>query len=214
MGQYYKAVILAEDKKTPKTFVESWDFENGAKLTEHSYIGNVMLGVVESLIQDNPSSLVWAGDYADIDYGADDNIYCLCHTNGERVTPNSLNKKSHLKKDKLFMRYAKLSDKKNRYIINATKKEFVDKAKCPYFLWNGTHKYTLHPLSLLTAEGNGRGGGDYEGTNMELIGSWSRDMISVSNTKPTDDYVEIIPNFVEDYYAEEVIYPIVELVNA
>jgi hypothetical protein len=214
MGQYYKAVILAEDKKTPKTFVESWDFKNGAKLTEHSYIGNVMLGVVESLIQDNPSSLVWAGDYADIDNGADDNIYCLCETNGECVTPNSLNKKSHLKKDKLFMRYAKLSDNKNRYIINTTKKEFVDKTKCPYYLWNGTHKFALHPLALLTTEGNQRGGGDYYGSNEHLVGSWSRDIISVSDTKPTDDYVEIIPNFVEEYYEEEVIYPMVELVNA
>ena len=77
------------------------------------------------------------------------------------------------------------------------------------------NKYALHPLALLTAEGNGRGGGDYEGTNMELIGSWSRDFISVSPNKPTDDFVEIVPNFVDDWVAtnEKVIYPNVELVN-
>ena len=161
MGQYYNAVILAEDKKTPKTFVKSWDFKNGAKLTEHSYIGNVMLGVVESLIQDNPSSLVWAGDYADIDNGADENIYCLCETNGECVTPNSLNKKSHLKKDKLFMRYAKLSDKNNRYIINTTKKSLwirqsvhtifgMEHINLPYTHWHSLPQRVTNEVAEIT----------------------------------------------------------------
>jgi hypothetical protein len=42
-----------------------------------------------------------------------------------------------------------------------------------------------HPLPLLTAEGNGRGGGDYRGES-PLIGSWARDVISVETEAPTD----------------------------
>ena len=42
----------------------------------------------------------------------------------------------------------------------------------------------LHPLSLLTAEGNGRGGGDYNGPNMDMVGTWARDVISMENEAP------------------------------
>lgn len=40
--------------------------------------------------------------------------------------------------------------------------------------------WTVHPLPLLTAEGNGRGGGDYHEQNpdIELVGTWARDSIS------------------------------------
>jgi hypothetical protein len=46
---------------------------------------------------------------------------------------------------------------------------------------NGLH---IHPLSLLTAEGNGRGGGDYRGAHEDLVGSWARDVISVEREAP------------------------------
>jgi hypothetical protein len=39
----------------------------------------------------------------------------------------------------------------------------------------------MHPLPLLTAEGNGRGGGDIEDAP-PVIGSWARDVISVEET--------------------------------
>ena len=50
------------------------------------------------------------------------------------------------------------------------------------------HEYTMcyHPLALLTATGNGRGGGDYYGKNKESIGVWKFDEISVSDIEPTD----------------------------
>ena len=38
-----------------------------------------------------------------------------------------------------------------------------------------------HPLPLLVAEGNCRGGGDYNGINENIVGSWARDVISVEN---------------------------------
>ena len=55
---------------------------------------------------------------------------------------------------------------------------------------------TIHPLPLLTAEGNGRGGGDYYGSDMELVGTWARDVISVERQVP-EGYSELVCNFTE-----------------
>ena len=73
-----------------------------------------------------------------------------------------------------------------------TKKEYVDKDIAP----EDKEGWKVHPLPLLTCEGNGRGGGDYRLRN-EFIGYWSRDRISVEEKAPKD-YEELIPNFEMD----------------
>jgi hypothetical protein len=50
---------------------------------------------------------------------------------------------------------------------------------------------------LLTAEGNGRGGGDFEGIGEKFVGTWARDIISVEKELPKG-YKQIRPNFIED----------------
>jgi hypothetical protein len=66
------------------------------------------------------------------------------------------------------------------YLVNHTKKVYVKK------------NAGLHPLSLLTAEGNGRGGGDYDGPNMEMVGTWARDVISMENEAPDYTLIECV----------------------
>jgi hypothetical protein len=73
------------------------------------------------------------------------------------------------------------------YIVNHTKKQFVDKRKN---IDTRDGALGLHPLPLLTCEGNGRGGGDYNGES-PLIGLWARDVISIEKNKPLD-CVEIV----------------------
>jgi len=52
--------------------------------------------------------------------------------------------------------------------------------------------YKIHPLPLLTCEGNGQGGGDFYGEdNKKLIGKWARNRISIESTKPKG-YAELI----------------------
>ncbi len=68
---------------------------------------------------------------------------------------------------------------------------YVDKEKCQC-----SEDYNIHPLPLLVSEGNGRGGGDYNGNNQDLCGSWSRDVISMEESHPLD-YIELIPEFKE-----------------
>ena len=77
-----------------------------------------------------------------------------------------------------------------RFVVNHTKKQFVDKTKLA-----SCGGYTIHPLPLLTCEGNGRGGGDYRGDS-SLVGSWARDVISVEVDAP-EGFEEIIFDLVE-----------------
>lgn len=171
MGQYYNGVILTQDKKDVKQFVSTNGFK---KLTEHSYISNDFVRKFESLIYRKPENVVWAGDYGDKDEN-NLNFYDKC--------VDSLRVKN-LKKIPLVS---------TRFIINHDKKQFVDKTKVPNF-----DGWKMHPLPILTASGNGRGGGDYYSKNgAEFVGVWCGDLIEVNSFVPTD-YIEINPDFIEN----------------
>lgn len=141
MGQYYHAVILKENKVTVKRFLESWDYSNGAKLMEHSYIGNNFVEAFESQLLSTPQRVVWAGDYADECKNRKSNIWDRCKPN---LKGNVLGQVNH---------------DNYKYIVNHSKKQYVNKALVPMI--EGWEDGFIHPLPLLTCEGNNRGGGDY-----------------------------------------------------
>lgn len=181
MGQYYSASILAKNKKTVEKFVSPYNYGNGAKLTEHSWIGNNFVLAFESLIYKNPQHVVWAGDYADNCKSRKTNLYKRCIDKKE-VKPTA-----HLKADEV------------RFIVNHTKKQFVDTFNVLKITasWVGDRDYRIHPLPLLTCEGNGRGGGDFKGDdNHKIVGSWARNLISVEPDIPKD-YVELVFDLIE-----------------
>ena len=66
MGQYYKPILLKEDKKTPIGFAYSHDFGSGLKLMEHSWMKNSFVGFIETLLASgkpfHKTPLVWGGD--------------------------------------------------------------------------------------------------------------------------------------------------------
>jgi hypothetical protein len=94
-------------------------------------------------------------------------------------------------KDKYEHKFQQL-ESKFKYLVNHTKKEFVDKSKVP-----NVDGWRAHPLPLLTCEGNEEGNGDYYSEDgKEFIGVWSRDLISVESIKPKG-YTEIKPDFKE-----------------
>lgn len=63
-------------------------------------------------------------------------------------------------------------------LINWDKRLYVDKR----LIEADSDGFRFHPLPLLTAEGNGRGGGDFDGLDPNhLVGSWARDHLSVSD---------------------------------
>lgn len=174
MGQYYLAIILGEKNLSKqeiiRIFMDPHNYQNGAKLTEHSYINNGFVNTFEYQLTPEgmfyKSRVVWAGDYADVEKDQDKNLYHLTQTYENKGYLGSV-------KD----------TKEYKYIINHTKKEYVNKENS-----------RMHPLPLLTAEGNGRGGGDYRGKNEEFIGKWARDVISVEKEKP-EEYTELVYEF-------------------
>jgi hypothetical protein len=204
MGQYYKPVFLKEEKPKSKEDIKGWFYSHhhrtthtrpdgtkftsgqGMKLMEHSYIGNRFVGNVERHLTKNPERLVWAGDYADGENGV-----TVKHEDGDVLEDANI---FFISEDAPEMKpnVSKLG-KKWRYLVNHTKKEFVDKNKTPKF----DGDWQIHPLPLLTCEGNNRGGGDFieEGYD-NYVGRWSRDVISVEEKKP-ENFSEITPNFIE-----------------
>ena len=167
MGQYYLAVFLAEDGKYIRAFASPHNYNNGAKLIEHSYVGNTFMDAIEFMLSPSgmfyKSRLVWAGDYADPEESGD-NIYTMAHQAEHKMIDT--NKKTGC-----------------RFILNHTKKLFINKDRLE----------DIHPLSLLMCEGNGRGGGDYHGSDEDKCGSWARDVISVESSD--NGYTEFISGF-------------------
>ena len=178
MGQYYKAALLAENKTTILKSFLSWTYDNGSKLMEHSYIGNNFVGAVESALLNKPQRIVWAGDYADNCKRKKTNIYDRCTENTDvstkEVSPQSV---------------------KAPYVVNHSKKEFVDKRKS--LKDKNNFNLRIHPLPLMTCEGCGRDGGDFHGEDKNnIVGSWARDLISIESRKPKG-FKELIFDLVE-----------------
>lgn len=155
---------------------------------EHSYIGNSFVEAVEFLLIDDGEGnrgrwsgnrIVWAGDYANAEPLSGNNLYSLAE-----------------EKDKLKMLIEAVPENYH-YLVNWDKKQFVDKTKCNPIngVWN-IKGLKIHPLPLLTADGNGRGGGDYNGEGIDYVGTWARDRISLMKEIP-EDFTEIRPNFDE-----------------
>jgi hypothetical protein len=221
MGQYYRPLFLTENNK-PKAFVDTHDFGSGLKLMEHSWLKNPMVRFVERQLMVEPQKVVWAGDYADnedpkkitseeIKALADEeseyynseklrkdgvNLYFLADCVGKLIHDERVDDKyNHDFKGKTI---APLTAK---YLVNHDKKEFVNKTKVP----KDGDGWAIHPLPLLTCEGNGRGGGDFyinterKQGNVSLIGTWARDRIGVVSRKSDipKDYKEITFDLVE-----------------
>ena len=181
MAQYYRAVILGEAPRGAKgrEIIRLWscphDYGYGAKLMEHSYFHiHFVLNLEYQLSPDGifyKSRVVWAGDYAlkepPKEDGTSDNLYHLCENNSTHMPLPHRNTSAY------------------PYLVNHTKMQYVDKTK--------EH---IHPLPLLTAEGNGSGGGDYGGHNEDLCGAWARHVISIEKEPPVD-YKELLCGFEE-----------------
>ena len=171
MGQYYKPIILAPKQDNQAEQILAWlyshDYDCGLKLMEHSWLGNRYVQTFEKMISPeglhHKSRVVWAGDYADHEENEEGNLYDFCG-DINKIQPKETKK-----------------DIDYPYIVNHSKKLYVDKQTIP----DTEEEWGIHPLPLLTCEGNGRGGGDFRGEN-ELIGSWARDIISVEKDIPAD----------------------------
>jgi hypothetical protein len=200
MGQYYKLVILNSrkksypNKKKVAAYLTSWDYDNGAKLMEFSWIGNNFVGTLESLINKENGKyayypIIVAGDYADEEpyslNGEKLNLYDIATDYGTKIGPQDAPEPKHY-----------------RYIINEDKKVFIDcervKISDTYTNDKGeVYEYRVHPLPILCCDGCGRGNGDYRGNHRE-IGAWKRNVVVVSDHRPDEnEYREVFYNFID-----------------
>ncbi len=191
MGQYYKptffdknADVTANDWDPIKWQLLSYDFGNGAKLMEHSWVHNGFVQAVEYLLSKDKEGtrFVWAGDYAQKYSGFTENLFTIGAEGKCRKGLAELFKDGVLENDKDFLGYDcyQIKNPKDyKFVINHTKKQFV---RIPEY---NKDEHTIHPLPLLTAESNGLGGGDYwSEVGKEHVGSWKYDKISVGDEVP------------------------------
>ena len=84
-----------------------------------------------------------------------------------------------------------------KFLLNHDTKQFVDLDEYKVNSIDN-HGWTIHPLPLLTAVGNGRGGGDFhEGnTGFEFVSLWAWQLISIED-KPPDDFSKTDIRFIE-----------------
>lgn len=212
MGQYYKALYKPVEidtgfrtlpngepwviKNTHWTGFDTYHITIGPKLMEHSYIGNLFVSTLKFAIFNCPSQVIWAGDYADKEPDSEQNMYDLIETQsliGPDFDYETQKEVQQVLRDKLQSEIERML-----YLVNETKGLYVDYSKVK----EDDYHFRIDPLPLLTAEGNGRGSGDYEGRNMNLVGSWARDIIYVTDTLP-EGLIELIPDFEEGDFEDE-----------
>lgn len=205
MGQYYIPTIMGKRYGVRATFY-SHDYDNGLKLMEHSWIGNNFVGAVLTEIQDHPMRVAWIGDYSDSPYPEDgENI-------GREPYQRKLTKAQFMKiygqawgnVNKKRPEFLVLDDDIQWYLVNHDRKSYIDLNK---YIKHNQYKpswdysectWCVHPLPLLTACGNGRGGGDYRDDNdYDKIGTWAFDLIELTNALP-EGYAEEMYSFKEE----------------
>lgn len=225
MGQYYRPSILKTNYKLAKNPVEvalyAWDFHNGQKLMEHSWAGNNLVGAFIHLIGENSpyygKPCVWAGDYADdftsrmvkengyTIYDFAKSVIDMLPEVSERNNPRQMNNRFQelFGKDIFYPSSYKnwagedvpSLDCSNsldtyKYVINLRTKEYIEIPEPNFEDW------IVHPLPLLLAESNGRGGGDYHDNKNVLVGKWAYHPIGATNEIP-EGYKLLVTNFVD-----------------
>jgi len=187
VGQYYQSVIGSERGWNKKVYYPL-DFDDGLKLTEHSFVDTDFMVKIHSLIYKNPKRVLWVGDYAN---EKGDEFYFRSNRVKEKqpsiptykfVWGRSCSRRSNDTTPGTPIDY------EHSYLVNHTLKGYIDMHKyynaSKYNVWG-----IIDPLPILTAVGNGRGGGDYSGTNENRVGSWKWHLISIEDSPP-DGYSE------------------------
>jgi len=187
----------------------SHEFDSGMKLMEHSWIGNDFVNAVYSLIYKNKKRVAWIGDYSGDDYVETSDAYAKALPEKEfmeiyskvwaekdkyripkkHFSPHDLNILTQETKRMYLLNHAKkLYLDMNRYIFDATVKDGTGKGWC------------VNPLPLLTACGDGRGGGDFRNSSKNKgdkdVGIWAFDLLEYTDYVP-DGYPEAQFCFIE-----------------
>lgn len=183
MGQYYHLMMCDEDGGNPIVVSPAAIDFNGLKLMEHSYYLNRVVEVacaqlLKSWRHQMPRRIWWVGDYAE-----------------ENDIPTELRKYKPIelawgKDAKTTVLNEEFDFEDKLYLLNLDTHEYIDLLRVRELNkvegWSGS----IHPLPLLTAVGNGGGGGDYHsGSNMNMVGLWAGNLLQILPEVPKDDFL-------------------------
>ena len=170
MGQYYKPVVIQGNEVMifDRSILPEKEYVM-AKLMEHSWWSNPTVNAIAKMIYNRAGHVFWCGDYAD------DSI--------AQMAWNDENERGLENPEDFTL--------DNKYLINWDKKVYLDCNKYKE-LCKDEDDWIIHPLPLLTALGNGLGGGDYIGINQDTVGNWAGNQLEIVDKKPLLEEFEII----------------------
>lgn len=180
MGQYFRPILGDKYGLNCKVFDRSVDGEYTlAKLLEHSWWCNPFVNAFSEFLYNETSRTCWVGDYADepddFDFQNCSAFYVPCYKEvwGETISTNTVSSSDFTLDGKFLLNH----DTKQFIDLDEYKSASVDK-----------HGWVIHPLPLLTAVGNDRGGGDFhEGnTGFDNVGIWAWQLLSFVDKTPKD----------------------------
>ena len=206
MGQFYNILIgdaMGNNKELYNPSVKCADGKivyDGDKLMEHSYVDTAFTMGLASMLINHPKRIVWVGDYADeVAWG--DELFLVnpkVWADKPNVDIPTYHEAWPCDNSERSVNEAFCFSWEGLKLINHDKKVYVDMET---YIRNNTVKVgkwlvSVSPLSLLTAVGNGRGSGDYRGTDMDKVGKWAWNLIEFSKSVP-DGYEELTLGFKE-----------------
>lgn len=179
MGQYYMSILGDAYGLNCKVFDRSVNHEYTlAKLLEHAWWQNTFVNAFSEFLYKTPSRVCWVGDYATEPDDFNFNLPAgIVRPNYKKVWGNRVTYLTCQPSD------FTLDDK---FLINYDTRQFIDlneyKAKSV-----NDDGWIIHPLPLLTAVGNGRGGGDFQdGVGIEFVGTWTWHLLAFLDSPPKD----------------------------
>jgi len=163
MGQYYNPMLEIEGNVTTYATRVDGDYMM-AKLMEHSWWANPFVLAVASKLWRTKGRLAWIGDYAEEGDKNWNPAFSEAY-NGDASDDLAYN--GFRLEGKLF--------------LNHTKREFVDLDKYLECMKERKQEWITNPISLLTAVGNGKGGGDFRGSLKDSVGRWAWDELEITD---------------------------------
>lgn len=192
MGQYYHPIVMTEAGGKVLGNFYSWDYGTGLKLMESSYVKNPLVRAVTSFLmsQGNPCTLVWLGDYAELNEDvAPEQRFAGGNRDYQRMflrAQRAYDRKLHIIKPDDPDAVENLGDADNAVFYNTVTHEKIDlnkyraaqverRLKLNIQCYNDDAlRFIIHPIPLLTCLGNGKGGGDFlRGNRLEAVGLWA-----------------------------------------
>lgn len=178
MGQYWKAVTIKNG------VLKRYESDFGIKLMESSWFLNDFVNGVMNTLK-TPHLVAWVGDYAEEEESG------AFAYRGETEAISSR------------------TNGMGKYLVNHTKSQFLDLTKYYNRCCNASKQVMKdewfmvpHPLPLLTAIGNDRGGGDFHSgfIGYDKVGYWAKDLIQIVDWQKMKklNYNEIEVIFLEE----------------